>query len=83
MVPSDSGIFSEYREVTRTPRGKIGPTRAIGKRGGSPQGVAAPPSHGEPELDLGRGGVPFSFSSSSPFPLFPLRKKERGRHPLS
>ena len=51
MVPSDSGIFPEYREVTGTPRGKIGPTWFIGKRGGSPQGAAAPPPYRESELD--------------------------------
>ena len=25
MVPSDSGIFPEYRGVTGTPRGSVGP----------------------------------------------------------
>ena len=46
-----SGIFSKYREVTGTPRGNIGPTWAIGERGGSPKGVAAPPPYRESELD--------------------------------
>ena len=58
MVSERSGYFLEYREVTGTPRGIVGPTWAIGERGGSPQGVAAPPSHRESELDKGRGHAP-------------------------
>ena len=77
MVPSDSGIYSEYWEVIGTPRGKIGPTWAIGKRGGSPQGAAAPLPIGSPNWTR-EGGAPLSFSSSSPFPLSPLPEKERG-----
>ena len=77
MVPSDSGIFPEYRGVTGTPWGNIGPTWAIGERGGSPQGVAAPLPIGSPNWTREEGAPPLSFSSSSSFPLSPLRKKER------
>ena len=67
MVPSDSGIFPEYREVTGTPRGKIWALWAIGGRLTSPQGAAATPTREEAELDLGRGRHPL-FPSPSPFP---------------
>ena len=78
MVPSDSGIFPEYREVTGTPRGKIWALWAIGGRLTSPQGAGAPPTREEAELDLGRGRHPLSFSYSLSFPFSPSGRRKKG-----
>ena len=43
MVPSGSGIFREYREVTGTPRGVYGPYWALVERRGKEQGRGCPP----------------------------------------
>ena len=77
MVPECFGYFSEYREVTGTPRGSNGPTWAIGEREGSPQGV--PPPHGLSELDKGKGArPPFPFPLSLSFPLSPSMRRKKG-----
>ena len=73
MVPSDSGIFPEYREVTGTPWGKIWALWAIGGRLTSPQGAGAPPTREEAELDLGRGHHPPFLLLLPLLPLFPLQ----------
>ena len=42
MVPSDSGIFPEYREVTRPPGRSIGPIGPYWRRGERPRERGAP-----------------------------------------
>ena len=44
-------FFSEYREVTGTPREKLWALWAIGGRLTSPQGAGTPPTREEAELD--------------------------------
>ena len=79
MVPECFGNLSEYRGVTEPPRGSNGPTWAIGERGGSPQGVAAPPPMGSLNWTRGGGAAPLSFSLSLSFPLSPsVRREKRG-----
>ena len=79
MVPSDSGIFPEYREVTGTPRGKIWALWAIGGKLTSPQGAGAPPTREEAELDLARGAPPpFPSPTPSPSPFPPPVEGKKG-----
>ena len=77
MVPSDSGNFPEYREVTGTSRGKIWALWAIGGRLTSPQGAGAPPTSEEAELDLGRGRHPRFLLLLPLLPPFHLHKMEK------
>ena len=71
MVLNDSGIFPEYRGVTGTPRGSVGPTWALREREGSPRGVARAPLLGSPNRTRRRGAAP--LSSPFPSPTFSLR----------
>ena len=50
VVSEKTGVPEGYRNPL-PPGGKIGPTWAIGKRGGSPQGAAVPPPYWESKLD--------------------------------
>ena len=69
MVPKCIGYFSEYREVTGTPRGINGPQWAlVEKREGRPEVACAPLA--QSELDKGRGRRPPPSFSSLLFPFF-------------
>ena len=50
VILEKTGVL-EGNRIPPPPRGKVGPSWAIGKRGGSPQGAAAPPPYRESELD--------------------------------
>ena len=75
MVPSDSGIFPEYQEVTGPPPGISGPSWALVERRGGPQGAPPPPLASTNWTREG-AGPPLSFYLSSSFPLSPSWKKE-------
>ena len=69
MVPGEIGILSEYREVTETPGGVIGPTWASReKRAGGRRGPRAPtiPSPNRTR----EGGRRPPFPSPLPLPFF-------------
>ena len=66
MVPSDSGIFPEYREVTGTPREKLWALWAIRGKHTIPQGAGVPPLGRRPIRTRRRGSAPLSFSFSLP-----------------
>ena len=79
MVPSDSGIFSEYREVTGTPPGKDMGLMGHRREANQPTRGCCAPHRDEAKLDLGRGRHPLSFSYSLSFPLSTsMRRKKRG-----
>ena len=61
MVPSDSGIFPEYREVIGSPREKLWALWAIRGKHTSPQ-----PLGRRPIRTRRRGPAPLSFSFSLP-----------------
>ena len=68
MVLEKFGHLPEYREVTGTPRGFIGPTWASREKRRGGQGWATRPS---PLVRIGQGeggGAPPSFLSPSPSP---------------
>ena len=81
MVPSGSGIFSEYREVTGTPREKLWALWAIRRKHTSPQGAGAPPLGRRLNWNRFGGAAPLPIRiglggrapSLDPFPSFPLR----------
>ena len=78
MVPSGSGIFPEYREVTGTPREKLWALWAIRRKHTSPQVAGAPPwAGGRIGIGLGGGGPPFLLSYSC-FPSSPTLTREGG-----
>ena len=56
MVSSGSGILSEYRGVTETPRGSIGPTWALVEREEARKGWPRPPMG--VRIGLGEGAAP-------------------------
>ena len=79
MVPSDSGSLPEYRGVTGTPRGSIGPTWALREREGSPRGVVARPPPRESEQDKEEWAAPpLPFPSPSPSYSLRWRKEKEG-----
>ena len=61
MVPDCFGYFSEYREVTGTPRGKYGPHGPW--EGGTPahKGLARPPQGRRPNWIREGGAAPLSL----------------------
>ena len=73
-VPGEIGILPEYRGVTGTPPGVIGPTWALREKRRAGQGRPRPPSPPSPNRTRKGGGAP-------PFPLPPLSfsYKARGR----
>ena len=75
MVLSGSGIFSEYREVTGTPREKLWALWAIRRKHTNPQGAGAPPLGRRPNWNR-FGGGPFLLSYSS-FPSSPIPTREK------
>src|SRR4051812_34327877 len=81
MVSEWFGYISEYRGVTGTPRGSIGPTWAFGERERSPHGVARAPLQGSLNWIRRRGAAPFPSPSPSPSFSPPMRKEKRGPNP--
>ena len=79
MVPGEIGILPEYREVTGTPRGVIGPTWASReKREGGRRGPRAPPLPSPNRTREGGRRPPFPspLPPLSPLLLLLLGKKE-------
>ena len=82
MVPKKIGDFSEYREVTGTPRGSNGPYWAIGeRRSQATRGGVRPPREFELDKAEGRGPPFLSFGGGKGKER--ERKKERRAAPPS
>ena len=78
MVPGEIGILPEYREVTGTPRGLIGPTWALVEKRRGGKGWAVPPS---PLVRIGQGegaAPPFPSPLPPPSPLLLLQLGKKG-----
>ena len=79
IVPGEIGILPEYREVTGTPRGVIGPTWASrDKREGGRRGPRAPPLPSPNRTREGGGAPPPFLPLFLLFPPFSYSYLERG-----
>ena len=67
MVPKKIGDFSEYREVTGTPRGLNGPTWALVERKRGGKGWPPPPSPNRTRRGGRRPPFPSPLPPPSPF----------------